>query len=99
MALELQQGTETKVSITNSSKSEKRWIKVFNSLAEAEIGASSGSKGAIDLKKLKEYLGAKDTSSKKVCFLFFKTVLVKNSVLLDNKIILNQSQTCGLKTF
>ena len=76
MALELQQGTETKVSITNSSRSEKSWIKVFDSLAEAEIGPSSGSKGAIDLKKLKEYLGAKDTSSKKVCFLFFKTILV-----------------------
>ena len=73
MELELQQGTDTKVSITNSSRSEKRWIKVFNSLAEAEVGESSGSKGAIeiDLKKLKDYLGAKDTSSKKVCFLFF----------------------------
>ena len=70
MELELQQGTDTKVSITNSSRSEKRWIKVFNSLAEAEVGESSGSKGAIeiDLKKLKDYLGAKDTSSKKVCF-------------------------------
>ena len=68
MELELQQGTDTKVSITNSSRSEKHWIKVFNSLAEAEVGESSGSKGAIDLKKLKDYLGAKDTSSKKVCF-------------------------------
>ena len=68
MELELQQGTDTKVSITNSSRSEKRWIKVFNSLAEAEVGESSGSKGAIeiDIKKLKNYLGAKDTSSKKV---------------------------------
>ena len=68
MALELKQGTETKVSITNSSKSEKRWIKVFNSLAEAEVGDSSGSKGAIDLKKLKEYLQSE--SSKKVGRLF-----------------------------
>ena len=78
MELELQQGTDTKVSITNSSRSEKRWIKVFNSLAEAEVGESSGSKGAIeiDLKKLKDYLGAKDTSSKKVCSLFFKKVFV-----------------------
>ena len=75
MALELQQGTETKVSITNSSRSEKRWIKVFDSLAEAD-GDSSGSEATIDIKKLKEYLGAKDTSSKKVCSLFFKTVLV-----------------------
>ena len=71
MALELQQGTETKVSITNSTRSEKRWINVFNSLAEAD---GDSSKGTIDLKKLKQYLGAKDTSSKKVCSLFFKTV-------------------------
>ena len=67
MALELQKGTETKVSINNSSRSEKRWIKVFDSLAEAD-GDSSGSEATIDIKKLKEYLGAKDTSSKKVCF-------------------------------
>ena len=67
MALELQQGAETKVSITTSSRSEKRWIKVFNSLAEAEVG-SSESNGAIDLKKLKEQL--KLESSKKVVFLF-----------------------------
>jgi len=59
MALELQPVTKTKVSRTTSSRSEKRWIKVFNSLAgiqdgdEAEIGLTSGSKGAIDLKKIK----------------------------------------------
>ena len=70
MALELQPGTETKVPITNSSRSEKRWINVFDTLAVAD-GDSSGSEATIDLKKLKEYLGAKDTSSKKVCFLFF----------------------------
>ena len=66
MALELQQGAETKVSITTSSRSEKRWIKVFNSLAEAEVGSTSESKGAIDIKKLKEHL--KLESSKKVEF-------------------------------
>merc|ERR1712083_397290 len=70
MALELQPVTKTKVSRTTSSRSEKRWIKVFNSLAgiqdgdEAEIGLTSGSKGAIDLKKLKEYLQSE--SSKKL---------------------------------
>ena len=64
MALELQQRAETKVSITTSSRSEKHWIKVFNSLAEAEIGPTSESKGAIDLKKLKEQL--KLERSKKV---------------------------------
>ena len=69
MALELQQGTETKVSITTSSRSEKHWIKVFNSLAEAEIGSTSESKGAIDLKKLKEHLRLQ--SSKKVGFFYF----------------------------
>ena len=66
MALELQQGAETKVSITTSSRSEKHWLKVFNCLAEAEIGSTSESKGAIDLKKLKEQL--KLESSKKVGF-------------------------------
>ena len=66
MALELQQGAETKVSITTSSRSEKSWIKVFNSLAEAEVGSTSESKGAIDLKKLKEHL--KLESSKKAGF-------------------------------
>ena len=76
MALELQQGTETKVSINTSSRSEKRWVNVFNSLVEAEVGPTSESKGAIDLKKLKEYLGAKDTSSKKVLLLFFKRFCV-----------------------
>ena len=69
MALELQPGTETKVPITNSSRSEKRWIKVFDSLAEAD-GDSSGSEATIDIKKLKEYLGAKDTSSKTVRMFF-----------------------------
>ena len=64
MALELQQGAETKVSITTSSRSEKHWLKVFNCLAEAEIGSTSESKGAIDLKKLKEQL--KLERSKKV---------------------------------
>ena len=33
MALELQSVTKIKVSRTTSSRSEKRWIKVFNSLA------------------------------------------------------------------
>jgi len=59
MDQELQPVTKTKVSRTTSSRSEKRWIKVFNSLAgiqdgdEAEIGLTSGSKGAIDPKKIK----------------------------------------------
>ena len=79
MAVELQQGTETKVSITNSSKSEKRWIKVFNSLAEAEVGDSSGSKGAIDLKKLKEYLQSE--SSKKVGRFFYSSTTFWCSLL------------------
>ena len=74
MALELQQGAETKLSITTSSRSEKHWIKVFNSLAEAEIGPTSESKGAIDLNKLKEQL--KLESSKKVVFLFLCNILV-----------------------
>ena len=66
MALELEQGTKTNVPITTSNRSEKHWIKVFNSLAEAEVGPTSESKGAIDLKKLKEHL--KLESSKKVGF-------------------------------
>ena len=71
MALELQQGAQTKVSIIASSRREKSWIKVFNCLSEAEVGSTSESKESIDLKKLKEHLGAKDTSSKKVGFFYF----------------------------
>ena len=83
MALELQQGTETKVSITTSSRSEKRWIKVFNSLAEAEVGPTSESKGAIDLKKLKEHLRLE--SSKKVgFFLFWQNILVCTVLLIKD---------------
>ena len=83
MALELQQGTETKVSITTSSRSEKRWIKVFNSLAEEEVGPTSDSKGAIDLKKLKEHLRLE--SSKKVgFFLFWQNILVCTVLLIKD---------------
>ena len=69
MAMELQ--TKTNVPLkSHASRGEKRWILVFNHLAgiqdgdEAEIGLTSGSKGAIDLKKLKEYL--RTESSKRV---------------------------------
>ena len=76
MALELEQGTKTNVPITTSNRSEKHWIKVFNSLAEAEVGPTSESKGAIDLKKLKEHL--KLESSKKVGFFILAHHFVLN---------------------
>ena len=81
MALELQQGAETKVSIT-TSRSEKCWVKVFNSLAEAEIGPTSES--SIDLKKLKETL--KLESSKRVGFFILKQHFGLKQCVSNNKI-------------